>query len=470
MDLVYRFRDSVVEYLSPKRRRTVGPTTPSKDDEEPMFDAPNSEPQGSKAQAVVIARVTKTYIRNPRKRAFREDEEDTVVTLKPEDSVSQVGPTKGSEGEVEEEEEASGSGEEEEESGEEGSDADGEDGESDLEDEDSEEVGDEEMDVEAGSEDGIEVGSDELNAGELGSDEEAEADDEDSDVQIYDEDEEPDEAEIEAHEVDAKVKEYLAQQAELALRREDIEKAKAVGDWHPDALVLFERLSLRSFEVILPEIYKMDFRTLPEDLFAEPDEDTFVNYNCKPYGYAVKALQGLLRLGIRARDKMETSGSAEKLIAKGIQDYIKWSEKDGGFHQKRCLPVLVVVTAKPHEATSSISAAIEDQMKFLAERHRENLALDEEHINEVGEVEKYRRQPPLLYGIIVARTMVIFTTIDSTDPEAKVKHLTHFDFKDKPMDVWNGFAIAYTVIMARNYTMSIKDELEDEPEETDVDL
>ncbi|CZR63356.1 uncharacterized protein PAC_13253 [Phialocephala subalpina] len=464
MDLVYRFRDSVVEYLSPKRRRTVGPTTPSKDDGEPMFDAPASEPQGSKAQTVVMARVTKTYIRNPRKRRFREDEGDTVVTLKPEDSISQVGPTEESE-EEEEEEEASRSGEE-------GSDADEEGGESDLTDADSEEVDGDEMEIEAEDEGQLEVGSDELDAAEISSDQEAEADDEDSDA-LIDGESQIDEAEIEAHEAavaDAKVKEYLAQQAELALRREDIEKAKAAGDWHPDALVLFERLSLRSFEVILPDVYKMDFKTLPEDLFALPGEDTFVNYNCKSYGYGVKALQGLLRLGVRARDKMAAVGSAEKLIAKGIQDYIKWSERDGGYHQKRFLPVLVVVAAKPHEATSTISAAIEDQMKFLAERHRENLALDEEHINEVGQVEKYRRQPPLLYGIIVARTMVIFTTMDAADPEAKVKHLTHFDFKDKPMDVWNGFAIAYTVIMARNYTMSIKDELEDEPEETDVDL
>jgi len=173
---------------------------------------------------------------------------------------------------------------------------------------------------------------------------------------------------------------------------------------------------------------------------------------------------------VRARERLEATGSAEKLVAKGIHDYIKWSEKDGGFDKLRFLPVLVVVTARPNQSTARISAAIEQQMTFLAKRHREYLALPAEHTNELGEVEKYRRQPPLLYGMIVAQTMVIFVTMDSANPESRVKHLTHFDFKDKPMDIWNGFAIAFVVIMARNYVMSIKDELEEETEESDPDL
>ncbi|KUJ16127.1 uncharacterized protein LY89DRAFT_553130, partial [Mollisia scopiformis] len=288
---------------------------------------------------------------------------------------------------------------------------------------------------------------------------------------IIDEEEEEeveeDEVEISAKEAaaaEARVKEYLARQAELALRREDIEKAKAAGHWHPDAIILFERLSLRSFEEVLPSDYQIDFPTLPEDIFAPSGIDTFVNHNCRPAHTGVRALQSLLRVGVRAREKLEATGVAEQVIAKTIKDYIKWSERDGGFERLRFLPVLVVVAAKPKQSTETLSAAIEAQMKFLAEQHREYLELPAEHVNELGEVEKYRRQPPLLYGLIIARTMVIFVTMDSADPESKVQHLTHFDFNDKPMDVWNGFAIAYVVIMARNYIMSFKDEFEEEPE------
>jgi hypothetical protein len=35
------------------------------------------------------------------------------------------------------------------------------------------------------------------------------------------------------------------------------------------------------------------------------------------------------------------------------------------------------------------------------------------------------------------------------------------------MDVWNGFAVAILVIMARNYIMTIRDELELDDESSD---
>jgi hypothetical protein len=79
---------------------------------------------------------------------------------------------------------------------------------------------------------------------------------------------------------EAKVQEYLARQAELALIREDVEKARASGTWHPDELFLYERLAMRSFEELLPQEWQIDFRTLPELLFTKDDEKTFINSNC----------------------------------------------------------------------------------------------------------------------------------------------------------------------------------------------
>jgi hypothetical protein len=102
-------------------------------------------------------------------------------------------------------------------------------------------------------------------------------------------------------------------------------------------------------------------------------------------------------------------------------------------------------------------------MMFLARKHRDNLAVP---TGQTG-AGTYRRQPPLLYGIIVAQSIVIFVTLDSANPEAKVRHLTHFDFTDKRMVVWNGFAIAYIITMAKDYIISIRDDLEidDTPDE-----
>jgi hypothetical protein len=66
--------------------------------------------------------------------------------------------------------------------------------------------------------------------------------------------------------------------------------------------------------------------------------------------------------------------------------------------------------------------------------------------------------------------MTIFVTLDSSDPQARLRHVSHFDFKEKNVDVWNGVAIAIIVIVARNYLMSIKDEFEvDDASSSDPD-
>jgi hypothetical protein len=174
-------------------------------------------------------------------------------------------------------------------------------------------------------------------------------------------------------------------------------------------------------------------------------------------------LQPLLGLGTRIKDQHE-AGIATRSIERALKAYIKWSEMDGGYFKKRFFPVLTIVTGKPNQPTEQISKAITDQMQLLAEQHRENLLLPEPQINELGEVEMYRRQPPLLYGIIVAQTIAIFVTLDSSNPDAKLRHIAHFDFKESKMAVWNGFALAIICVVARNYIMSIRDELEDDDE------
>jgi hypothetical protein len=170
-----------------------------------------------------------------------------------------------------------------------------------------------------------------------------------------------------------------------------------------------------------------------------------------------------LTLGIRVKEQSGTVKATE-YIEKALRGYIKWTEQDGGYFKKRFLPVLTVVTGKPNQPTEQISKAITDQMQFLAKKHRDFLALQKLQANELGETDMYRRPPPLLYGIIVAQTIAIFVTLDSSKPEAKLRHVAHFDFKEPKVDVWNGFALAIICVVARNHLMSVKDEFEDDDE------
>lgn len=179
-------------------------------------------------------------------------------------------------------------------------------------------------------------------------------------------------------------------------------------------------------------------------------------------------MQELLRLGVLVRDKESLGLEPESLIEREINRYIKYTEKDGGYHRKRFLPVISVVKARPQQEVNSITKAISTEMMFLAQKHRENLGYQ---VDDTSEPDANKRTPPLLYGMIVARAVVIFVTLDSADPNATLRHLNHFDFTVKKMDVWNGFAIALMAICARNYTMALKDDLEDDDEPmSDPDL
>ncbi|KAE9371511.1 hypothetical protein N431DRAFT_341630 [Stipitochalara longipes BDJ] len=298
---------------------------------------------------------------------------------------------------------------------------------------------------------------------EVENEEEAREDaDQESDEQAVEEIEE--EEEEEGEDIDeeaaaqAKVQEYLARQAELALIREEVEKVKAAGDWHPDEIFLFERISMRSYEEVISSDWRIDLPTLPEVLFTKEPEKIFVKNNCNSSYSGVKALQRLLALGYRVRDlRCNAHPQFERLITRELKSYIRWAEYDGDYVKRRFIPVLSLVSAKRGQSTDSLSNSITKEMMFLASKHRENLALPS---GRNGIAVKYRRQPPLLYGIIVARSIVIFVTLDSANPEAKVRHLTHFDFTDYRMVVWNGFAIAYIITMAKDYIISIRDDLE----------
>ena len=243
MEQLAKIKDSVFGFFSPrrintmpdpKRRHTIDLETPSKDlAGEHVFD-PISEPRGEKAQVALYNRLNTKYIstslsKNPLKRSREEDDdneqlyegkEDVEMSAVNSESISpEESPSQITPGYDDEEEE-----------------------EDESEDEDGE-----------------------------GFEGEGEYDDDEAE-EIFDE-------EATARE---KVEEYLARQAELALKKDLIAEVKQQGTWHPDEVYLFERLSLRSFEPLIPQEWQIDFGTLPEDLFDENKDNVLINHNCLP--------------------------------------------------------------------------------------------------------------------------------------------------------------------------------------------
>lgn len=188
---------------------------------------------------------------------------------------------------------------------------------------------------------------------------------------------------------------------------------------------------------------------------------------------ATSALSSLVTLGGRVRALLEFHKPQEQLIKRELENYIKWSERDGGYVSKRFIPLLCLVAGRPGQELPALSQAITDQLEFLAVNHRQALALPSPgRVDELGEPKMFSRPPPVVYGVIIAHCVTVFVTLDSGKLNAKPKTIAHFDFSNKDMDVWNGFALAILVCMVRNQLMAMRDEMETdhEDEESDPDL
>jgi len=267
--------------LSPnKRRRTVGPGTPTQQPPPEHSYLPLSEPQDKKARAAVQARIDRNYTSyadtrfgpGSRKRARNEGEDfDARDELDSQSSSIVLSDEALDVEKVSDQYYAEASG------GEYGGKADQ----------------DHSSDVVSPGDSASQITPIEDSEGELeGEEGEAELDYnlderlEETEGDSLDEVGWPEEQETTAQK---KVQEYLARQAELMSRQEEFKKNIAGGQWHPDELYLFDRLSMRSFEPIFPLIWQLDLPTLNPALFSRAK--TFFNSNHvgRDYGESFKS-------------------------------------------------------------------------------------------------------------------------------------------------------------------------------------
>lgn len=225
MEQLFKLKDSVMEYLSPvKRRHTVQIASPSPNPS-PMQRPvqPMTEPRTLKGKAVIAGRVSKKYLfhsdtkRSTRKsRSITNSDDEFAEDLKD----NQASATKVSH--------------------------------TDITPDDS---------------------SSQINA----------PDDENSSTSVSVEGEEnsvedqeitsEDESELDA---EAKVHEYLDRQTEIARHREALERIND-GEWHEDEAALFMKLTMRGFEPLIPTHWSFDFRTCPQIVFSSNVEKTLIN-------------------------------------------------------------------------------------------------------------------------------------------------------------------------------------------------
>ena len=276
MDKLTRLKDSVLGYLSPKRQRTTDPATPTAgSDNTPGFIQPASDSHISRQD--LMGNVGQTHWspseQNQRRRARSEDGDEIVIASIEEDSIILNHEEEAGihfDGEEEEEVEVGSegfggeqaSGEEEEEGAELGSDAEQIECEDDEEEEegvgldsDGEEIEDE------GDEEGGEEGKIKDDEGGSGSGSE------------FAEEEYPEEYVDFRAAAQAKVSAYLAQHHPLTEQKTSIARLQTEGDWHAEAMYVYERIQMRGYEPIIPLEWQMDFPNLPRDLFTSAEDN-----------------------------------------------------------------------------------------------------------------------------------------------------------------------------------------------------
>ncbi|MCJ1283347.1 hypothetical protein MMC26_002675 [Xylographa opegraphella] len=249
--------------------------------------------------------------------------------------------------------------------------------------------------------------------------------------------------------------------------------------WTAAEIDVFNKLNMRGFEPLLPRTWALDFPTVPSALFTDDTQEAFLNAIYGSDFRATRALSILLELGARVRDYISLNLPPEQLISRYIQQYIKWSHRDGHLVTKNPIPILVVVTGRDDETVEAVVDRASREIYDLGKRYRRNWLLpkppkfpkpkkdqaadcadntadnDEKGLDGDEEPDEFDPPLPTVYGLVIAYTTVSLITYDSDQPEREMKALALFDFMLDDQDVWNAFAIAIVVVWARNYLVGL---------------
>jgi hypothetical protein len=233
------------------------------------------------------------------------------------------------------------------------------------------------------------------------------------------------------------------------------------------------------------------------------------------YPIAQKALDALLQLGVRARDRVIVGKSPEHVLARGIHDYLNWAYYDGELAKRKFIPIIEITEARRGEDIGDAIARVMATLRGYAEEYRKKRGAGKGEAkpadsegkdsgssppspaagasNPKGKAKgKEKGRPtepsdrtvenhssslreiltntfahddaatpahpptspdllPTLFGVVVAHTVVAIVTCDASNTNRSGRNIALLDFSDADQDVWNAFAVAILIIMARNW-------------------
>lgn len=92
---------------------------------------------------------------------------------------------------------------------------------------------------------------------------------------------------------------------------------------------LFQHIRKRGLEPLMPAHWQVDFNTMPDNLFSEPEDPAYIDAVTSDGTFnATAAFQAMVNLGAAVRAKLETAQDAEGKVLFGLKKYIQWSLDD----------------------------------------------------------------------------------------------------------------------------------------------
>ncbi|KAI9660227.1 MAG: hypothetical protein M1831_003534 [Alyxoria varia] len=234
--------------------------------------------------------------------------------------------------------------------------------------------------------------------------------------------------------------------------------AERLTGWSAADKALSYKIAMRGLEPLIPANWHCEFPVFMPKLFARGAQKAFIDVSGRHRHrtddfWAMRYLTKLMELGPRVRDKLRADLPPEKIMKRVFEDYIFWSLRDADVvTRKGRLPMIEVVAGSKDATTTSLQNRLARKLRALAGRWRNALANPNDPI-------------PPLYGIIVTYGVVCIASYvpegtgrcSKTDPANCLRSIGIFDYKDGKHDVWNGFAVAITVIHSRNVLLELLD-------------
>ncbi|KAF1817529.1 hypothetical protein P152DRAFT_469949 [Eremomyces bilateralis CBS 781.70] len=236
--------------------------------------------------------------------------------------------------------------------------------------------------------------------------------------------------------------------------------------WKYEAMELFLKLSMRGYEPLLPHDWQLDFDGFPSVLFEPLSEPAYIRNATGSEFRALKALEDIINIGPRVRDAFELSvqqRTAERVLTDAINRYALWAFKDGNVNPKTgsMIPIFTTWAGPGTEAPVKLQSELARKFRFIASSWR-----DAQYFRANMDQSAEPAQLPTLYGVIVSEKVFGILTYDipNEDSMSHIEHIQHmrcvgmFSYDDYALDVYNGLAIAITLIHVRNRMIELKNE------------